>query len=354
VSREASPYRDPDHELCILPPDETLMPDTANRATFYDLLILGGPFLVPGFAFFLWDRTAGVARAVLDLAAHRTWFSVDGGAYEIQILVPTTNGIVVPSLAIALGTLTATTIGALRQRQVEVRMRINAESCELSVLRSILVEGGGSLLPPPRRAQLLSYLSAYVSRVLGESVSGVQIDRIERAGVADNELNALLSLLHREQSSGTPMAWLGSVEGLVISLNGHRSTRLAVLASTFPPIHWAMLTLCALSILCAFLMESDQEVLRFLDSFQIRLLWTMLTGTFSAIAALMIDLCEPFKGSFRVDTATYQLVTMRTQLNYLVCCLQLQPPDVSEEAEEEELRGSEEPGLRAVADAPAL
>lgn len=57
---------------------------------------------------------------------------------------------------------------------------------------------------------------------------------------------------------------------------------------------------------------------------QIRILWTMLTGTFASIAALMIDLGEPFKGSFRIDSSTYQLVVMRTELTNLVNALCLQ------------------------------
>ena len=86
-----------------------------------------------------------------------------------------------------------------------------------------------------------------------------------------------------------------------------------------------MLTLCALSILTAFLIESDQEVLRFLDSIQICILWTMLTGVFVAIGALMLDLGEPFRGSFRVDSSTYQLVVMRAELAALVQALAREP-----------------------------
>lgn len=258
-----------DEDLCLLPPEETPLPSLSNRVGFFDALLFAGPFFVPAIAFFTWEQTARIARHLLDIAAARTWFSVDGGAYEIQILVPTTNGIVVPSVAIALGTLTATTIGALRQRQVELRSRINIEACELSVLRSLLVDGGGSRLSVPKRARLISYLSAYVARCIGESITGVKIGRIERAGVADNELNALLTILHREEAETGATRWLGAAEGLIVSLNGHRSQRLAILASTFPPLHYVVLTLCAVSILGVFLIESDQEVLRFLDSIQV-------------------------------------------------------------------------------------
>jgi hypothetical protein len=63
-----------------------------------------------------------------------------------------------------------------------------------------------------------------------------------------------------------------------------------------------MMSALAVSICMAFLMETNQELLIFLNSIQLRLLWTMLIGTFSALGVVCYDLCDPFGGSNKVRT----------------------------------------------------
>jgi hypothetical protein len=70
-------------------------------------------------AFSSYTGVAGAARSTI--ASAQSFLAVDGGAYQIAILTPTINGIVVPMLAIAFSTLTATTVNTLRQRQLEAR-----------------------------------------------------------------------------------------------------------------------------------------------------------------------------------------------------------------------------------------
>ena len=77
-----------------------------------------------------------MTRTTLDLLANRNWESVDGNAYEIAVLEPTLTGIVLPAVSITLGTLLATTVGTLRERQVEIRSCLNREASEISVLES--------------------------------------------------------------------------------------------------------------------------------------------------------------------------------------------------------------------------
>ena len=71
-----------------------------------------------------------MTRTTLDLLANRNWESVDGNAYEIAVLEPTLTGIVLPAVSITLGTLLATTVGTLRERQVEIRSCLNREASE--------------------------------------------------------------------------------------------------------------------------------------------------------------------------------------------------------------------------------
>ena len=101
-----------------------------------------------------------------------------------------------------------------------------------------------------------------------------------------------------------------------------RSNRVAILATAYPPIHFVVLSALASSIVLAFLLETDQEVLRFLDALQLRLLFTILIGVFSALAALVVDLADPFRGAYRITPTVAQLFPLRAAFDYDVCSKQ--------------------------------
>lgn len=78
-------------------------------------------------------------------------------------------------------------------------------------------------------------------------------------------------------------------------LRGERFRRLFALQSTYPVLHYVLLILLAGSICTAFLMETNQELLIFLSAIQLRILWSMLIGTFSG--------ASPNRGSGRPRVA---------------------------------------------------
>ena len=96
--------------------------------------------------------------------------------------------------------------------------------------------------------------------------------------------------------------------------DSHRSERLAALLGGFPPIHWFVLSQLAISILLAFLIESNQEVLQFLNSLQLRVLFALIVAVCSGTATLCLDLTDPFRGRFSVVTATAQIVRLEDLL----------------------------------------
>ena len=60
-----------------------------------------------------------------------------------------------------------------------------------------------------------------------------------------------------------------------------------------------------------FLMETNQELLIFLSAIQLRILWSMLIGTFSALAVVNYDMRDPFRGSYNVAVSVDQFYTIR-------------------------------------------
>lgn len=71
------------------------------------------------------------------------------------------------------------------------------------------------------------------------------------------------------------------------------------------------------------------QVLQFLDELQLRYLFTLLVGSFAALASLCADLNDPFRGSFCITSSTRQLECIREHIS-LQCLgvegLQREPP----------------------------
>jgi len=63
-------------------------------------------------------QVADVVRFIVAEFSGGAGQMVDGNAFAATLLRPTINGVVVPTLSIALGTLLATTVNVLRDRQV--------------------------------------------------------------------------------------------------------------------------------------------------------------------------------------------------------------------------------------------
>jgi hypothetical protein len=63
------------------------------------------------------------------------------------------------------------------------------------------------------------------------------------------------------------------------------------------------------------LLETDQEALVFLNAVQLKILWSMLVGAFTALAVVITDLSDPFKGSYTISSTVLQLFRIRNALN---------------------------------------
>lgn len=137
-------------------------------------------------------------------------------------------------------------------------------------------------------------------------------------GSTDSEMNAFVATLNDlaidadESGLGPPATVLSESYGAVVRLNFIRSSRITALQSTFPVLHYGILGLLASSILLAFLLafllETNQELLIFLNAIQLRILWTMLIGSISALGIFCWDLSFPF------NAAVDQLKTIRDMI----------------------------------------
>ena len=162
--RHATPIAD---DFCVLPPDDAdisaTLDDLLTETRGFDLALRAAPIVAPGFAFIAYP-----------------YVEVDGGQYEINILTPTLIGIVMPSLSISFGTLVATTVNTLRQRQLDLRVLLNQELSAVQLLRVGLdanFRGATTMNAREADARAALLLEGYVARVIQES-SGRSFDAV--------------------------------------------------------------------------------------------------------------------------------------------------------------------------------
>lgn len=275
-------------------------------------LLLG---VVPSiFAFLSWEEVSHSLAIFIDRYG-TVGRAVDGGQFTSDLLRPTITGVVVPVISIALATLVSTTINVLRARQVELRALVNKESCEIRLLRRAVFGMFGTRQHASRRAKALALLCGYVEQVDREcSVGAVEaLEELQlRGGISVNELDLMAEMLHSvDGAAASRQNSVDVAEGLIMSLNGHRSDRVALVLSVFPVVHWGLLIGLSFSVCLAFLLNSNQQVLLYLNSLQLRTLFAILVGVFSGTATLCLNLADPFRGSFSIAEASTQLTDLR-------------------------------------------
>mmetsp|Transcript_42775 Transcript_42775/g.89352 ORF Transcript_42775/g.89352 Transcript_42775/m.89352 type:complete len:475 (-) Transcript_42775:422-1846(-) len=296
------------------------------------LSVVFAPLVLPALAFFNFENAVTDFHVMLDILSNDNWVQVDGGISKAASLTPVMNGIVLPSVSVALSTLTAITVSSLRVRQLELRKHLNTEA---SLLRS-LHSATETLLPRAHcgtdgtRALLL--LQQYVNRVLSECAPGADLQELA-LGAANSELDGLTRLFHRarqmraarksDEKGDEYAAWVeprfyATTEVFpqiyLRDIEQVRSKRLATLQTTFPPEHWLGMTTLGAFILVAFLLAADQDLLRFLAPLQLRLLFAVLVGTLVGIACVCADLNAPFRGAFRISRVADQFGSIRAEI----------------------------------------
>lgn len=301
----------------------------AKKNIFNPVIII--PILSPICAYLAYDDVAKLFNAFIDLLnINRTWAPVDGGAYQARIIAPAINGIVIPAISILFATLISNTVATLRQRQIEIHTCLNTEAGDLRVLSSMVSAFPSSL----KRDKCREYLTQYTTRLIAESNDKINFNSMEFQGSTDSEMNGFLAVLNQLAATTTTVSSssdgdgqvivqscprpnesiLSESYGAVIRLNSQRSSRITYLQATYPSLHYAILATLGFSIAFAFLIETNQELLIFLNAIQLRILWTMLIGTFSALAVVCYDLSGPFRGQYQISNAVYQLMTIRDTL----------------------------------------
>ena len=103
--------------------------------------------------------------------------------------------------------------------------------------------------------------------------------------------------LHR--TAATAEAIEAQVRTLAQNLMNERGRRwMALQTAPFPMVHFLTLTLLALSIVVSFLVATAQAEFIFLRGLPVRLLWSVLITSFTALGVVVFDLARPFRGAY--------------------------------------------------------
>jgi Protein of unknown function (DUF4239) len=131
----------------------------------------------------------------------------------------------------------------------------------------------------------------------------------------EKKYTELAEMLHGvDGAAASRQSSVTNAESLLVSLNAHRSNRVATTLIVFPKIHWAVIITLYLGILAAFLIDSNQEVLQYLNSIELRILFSIMVGVGSGAAMLVKDLQDPFEGSFCITREARQLQSFQQLL----------------------------------------
>jgi Protein of unknown function (DUF4239) len=150
------------------------------QSAAYDLNLFIFFALPPLLAFGLQGEIAKSVAFCIDVMGFNG-ITVDGNTFATDLIRPTINGVVVPATSIGLGTLFATTVNVLWNRQLQMRSIINMEVGELRLLRRALLGCFGTAQHVKRRAAALELLHGYTTTLVAETMHYWDNDDVDDA-----------------------------------------------------------------------------------------------------------------------------------------------------------------------------
>ena len=108
---------------------------------------------------------------------------------------------------------------------------------------------------------------------------------------------------HQQQDICIAMAQSmeAQLETRVQNLMNERGRRwMALQTVPFPLVHYLTLTLLALSIVVSFLVATAQAEFIFVTGLPVRVLWSVLITSFTALGVVCVDLGGPFRGAYHI------------------------------------------------------
>jgi len=267
------------------------------------------------FAYFSFPETQRGFKALVNtMAANKNWHDADGGHYRLDLLLPPTNSIVVPMMSLLFAILVGSTVTSFRTRMLCVDSSLNHESNDLETLARLVGSISRTPQPTPQASRLSANFVRTCNILIIQYCTRICEECRNHKGVSacstDCETNSIMDatlLLSDEAHAGKIQVnptIVSQLIDVIHRLEKNRVDRISALNATYPVAHYAILVILAVSIMVAFLMETDLAPSLFLNDVELRLLWGLLVGTFSLVAKVLVDLAGPFSGDYRITSWT--------------------------------------------------
>jgi hypothetical protein len=292
-----------------------IAPSPSTESSSTDRILLWTvPLFGAGFSFGTFKFMSSLFHDVVQWASANTWFPATTEEVNLQTNVVTqvVNGPVITSISVLFATLVSMTVSNLYARQVDIQASLIQEVHAIRRLQQLLAsETAVVLLNEMERSRLAFQFQRHKEQLMVEhqqqhhhwSSSGdLLLDPYKY--IESNLLHILDSInekLSEQISFASTDFFMSQLQSLTQRVLQERSNRwLAMKALQFPIVHYVTLSLLALSIGVAFLVATDGAEFIFLHGLPVRILWTLLVTSFTALAVLCYDLSRPFGGAYRV------------------------------------------------------
>jgi Protein of unknown function (DUF4239) len=235
---------------------------------------------------------------------------------------------VITSVSLLFASLIGLTISHHHARQVDIHKTLILEVHKLRGLLSLLNSAAAAAAFPPERLLVAQDLVQQHTNTLFSAKFSSSTEREHAHSYIESCLPALLDWciadelfwtqqhhhsndrrikFHRDRSSSaafplTSERILLLVYELTQGLLDERGKRwMALQTVPFPAVHYLTLGVLAFSIMIAFLVATAQAEFIFLHGLPVRVLWSVLITSFTALGVVCYDLASPFGGAYHVN-----------------------------------------------------
>jgi Protein of unknown function (DUF4239) len=269
--------------------------DTNNMISIRQGII----YLVPPittFVFFYYFRQIAhiVHTTILWLSqVTETWLPVTTAEVDLQTQVVTqvVNGPVITSISLLFAALVSTTVSTLHSRQMEMHDSFSKQIHEAIQLQLLIQH-----LFPSQAWRISCQVHELVKGLFQESIAS-----LESPGLG-SLIDSLLFDVHKMMRNNRSSPIVLQVHSTLLTIAEARRSHLCIVKKHFPVMHYCTLATLALCICASFLIATDQA-LDVLQSIPVRLLWSILVGSFTSLAVVCYDLAAPFTGVYKVETS---------------------------------------------------
>ena len=254
-------------------------------------------YLVPPIttfvSFYYFRQIAHVVHSTILWLAHVTETRLPTTTAEVdlqtQVVTQVVNGPVITSISLLFAALVSTTVSTLHTRQMEMHNSFSKQMHEIIQLQLLI-----QTLRPFHANKLYPKVHALVEGLFHESLASSE--SLDLGSLMDALFVELHNCIRNPHDSSLILL---QAHNTLLTIAEARRSHLCIVKKHFPLMHYFTLATLALCICASFLIATDQA-LDVLQSIPVRLLWSILVGSFTSLAVVCYDLAAPFTGIYKV------------------------------------------------------